>query len=106
MSQSEIALVGVASSEDPSWKESFSCWMAFSVESEILRLETALVLEDNAFSDLVVNILLFVDEGGELFHLDAVALGLNPLVEGKVSSMHTMITVIVTASIFQMLSFN
>ena len=84
MSQSEIALVGVASSEDPSWKESFSCWMAFSVESEILRLETALVLEDNAFSDLVVNILLFVDEGGELFHLDAVALGLNPLVEGKV----------------------
>ena len=84
MSQSEIALVGVASSEDPSWKESFSCWMAFSVESEIIRLETALVLEDEAFSDFAVNILLFVNKGGELFPLDAVALGSNPFVEGKV----------------------
>ena len=58
--------------------------MAFSVHSEIVLLETALVLEDEAFSDLAVNILLFVNECGELLHLDAVALGGDPLVEGKV----------------------
>ena len=82
MSQSEIALAGVASSEDPSWNERFNCWVAFSVESEILLLETTLVLEDKGFSDLAANILLFVNESGELFHLDAVALRAYPLVEG------------------------
>ena len=54
------------------------------MSSEVLLLETALVLEDEAVIDLLVNILLFVNENGELFHLDAVALSADPLVEGKV----------------------